>query len=220
MRKERSLKTRRTILAGAALFWGAAIATPSAAQSALAITPGQCLARVTRVVRTFPRAPDGNFRNPDSVRAASIRAINGCIGSFVIDSMSASNLLPLAQLYITLGRDRDAQAALARRLTLTPDTASQAATLLAGVQFFAAPFQIGIDSAEHLAIAKRYMARLDALSDGVAAARLQAGMALSDYYFAHNDDSASVVYAHAALHAAEPLHDASRKLLVQSLFAP
>lgn len=218
MSKERSLKTCHTILAGAALFSGAAIATPSAAQSAFSITPGQCLARVTSVIRTFPRAPDGNFRNPDSVRAASVRAINGCIGAFVIDSMSAPNLLPLAQLYVTLGRDRDAQAALARRLVLAPDTASQAATLLAGVQFFAAPFQTGVDLAEHLAIAKYYMARLDTLGDAAAAARLQAGMALSDYYFAHNDDSASVVYAHAALHAAEPLHDTQRKLLVQSLF--
>jgi thiol-disulfide isomerase/thioredoxin len=196
----------------------AAIALSLAIAPAVAsaqVTPAQCLIRATRAIRTAPRAPDGSYRFPDSVRTQSIAAVQGCIGTFVVDSTAAGQLIPLAKLYAAVGREADVRAALTRRTRLLPD--SQATTLLAGTQLFAPLFDASPSAAARVHVATTYFTQLDALGAPAAAERVEGAMALSDYFRTQNRDDEAARYANLALAASSQVSAAARPALTGTL---
>jgi len=186
---------RHALRLGIAVVVGAVALGP--ARGAAQSTPSQCLVRVSRAIRTAPRAPDGSYRFPDSVRIASRAAAAECVAAFVVDSVPVPQLLPLARLYAALGRDADVRAVLVRRAAILPD--SQASTLLAGVQLFAPLFGTGPAVASRRDVAIRYLTQLTALGAPAAAEAVQANMALSDHWRTLSREDEAARYATAAL---------------------
>jgi hypothetical protein len=143
-------------------------------------TPDVCERAVMNMtVKTWRRGERDTLRyDPEHDTLPTAARITGqqCVGNFTVKSVDPTQLFYLVRLYLALGRDPDAETAIAHRIALAPDITAKGNVLFESINTYleAKP--------SRPAAAEALMQQLDALGHEARIARLRAHHALLSYW--------------------------------------